>query len=208
MIFVAFFITSIFNMTNAYAQTTTSETEPDELELLGWTFGAGLSYFSFDQEAAEKQLIGDTAFSLDLTASYYFAPRLAASAGIGLLQLDDEDKFTQQVTDISGSNVETASSDARGIHYYGELLYTASNASSTVQIKGGAGFSSIGGADRSIKNCVNCEEKDIDLTGGAYATASVYRGIANDQYNVGLSARQYFGGDIKNTATLWFEYIY
>jgi len=26
--------------------------------------------------------------------------------------------------------------------------------------------------------------------------------------NIGLSARQYIGGDMKNTATLWFEFNY
>ncbi len=194
---------------NVFAQTATTD-DSDDIDNLGWTFGLGIAHFSLDQEAASKESIGDTAFSFDLNASYHFAPRFAVSAGLGFLQLDDNAKFTEQVlvTDIFGSDVETATSEAKGIYYYGELLYIATSASSPVQFKAGVGFGSIAGADRSIENCSDCTEIDIDLAGGPYATASIYRGFSDNKYNIGLSGNQFFSGDIKNTAALWFEYIY
>ena len=205
----------LFSTSKVFAQTTTevdteSVTGHNQYENSAWDFGLGVSYFLLDQENADEQEIGDTAFSLDLYASYYFTPQFAASAGIGFMQLDDKNKFTElvEVTDLFGTDIETATSEAKGIHYYGELLFIATNASSPVQFKVGLGFGSVASADRSINNCSNCTEIDIDLTGGAYATASVYTGIADGKYNVGLGARQYFSGDIKNTATLWFEYLY
>jgi len=217
--FIVLCICLLGNINKVFAQTITddetesvteSATEYNEYENSAWDFGMGVSYFSLDQEHADEQLIGDTAFSVDLYASYYFSQRLAASAGIGFLQLDDNNKFTElvEVTDLFGTDIETATSEARGLHYYGEFLFIATNASSPVQFKAGLGFGSVAGANRSIDNCSNCTEIDIDLTGGAYATASVYTGIADGKYNTGLSAKQYFGGDIKNTATLWFELNY
>jgi len=198
-------------VSNVFAQTNSNdETAYDEFETHGWTFGAGISHIGFDEEIATAQKIGDTAFSVDLFASYYFSSRLAATAGFGFIQLDDEAAFTQQVvaTDIFGSDVETANSDASASQVFGELVYLLTNASSAVQFKAGVGFGTIASSKRKIDNCTDCREEDIELEGGAYGTASVYTGVADDQYNIGLGGRQYFSGDIKNTATLWFEYIY
>jgi len=205
---IALFFSAI---SNVYAQSESiDETEVDEFNILGWTFGMGASYFALDKENATRQKVGDTAFSIDLFASYYLSSRLAASAGVGFMQLDDEAEFTQQVveTNILGSDEKTATSEVSAIQVYSDFQYVVTNASSPVQFKAGVGYGTIASSDRKIENCSNCKKEDVDLEGGAYGTASIYRGIADDKYNIGLTARQYFGGDIKNTATLWFEYIY
>jgi len=202
---------------NVFAQATEnseSESVPatapvsESLGFTGWAVGLNLTYVTLDEEAATKQRVGDDAFSLDVFASYYPAPSYAATIGVGLLQFDDEASFSQTVvvTDVFGSETQAANSDASGMLVYGELNYLANTSALPVKLKAGVGFGAIVSADRSIENCQDCREEDIDLSGGAYATAAAYRGFSDDKYHIGLSAKQYFGGDIKNNVSLTFEY--
>jgi len=195
---------------NVIAQETQNsepEPEPKNIGYTGWTLGLNLSYVTLDEVAATKQKVGDEAYSLDISASFYVTPWYAVTAGFNALNFDDSAGFSQTVvvSDVFGSEVETVDSDASGIMVYGEMNYIAKRSVLPVHLKAGVGFGSIVRSERSIDDCEDCREEDINLSGGAYATASAYRGFYDDRINIGLNARQYFGGDIKNTVSLTLE---
>jgi len=200
----------VFVMSNVFAQTTENSETEEEFELLGWTGGISLNSFTFDKEAATKQKIGEKATAIDVFASYYISERFAASAGIGFLQFDDQDAFTEEViaTSAFSSERDTAKSNASGMLAFGEFYYLVANASLPVQLKAGVGFGSVVSGDRSIDKCSDCKKEDIDIKGGAYGTVAAYRGFKDNTFNIGLSGRQFLSGDIKNAFGLWFEYIY
>lgn len=177
-------------------------------ERQGWTGGLGLSQFTLDEMAAAEERIDESAFSLDLFASYYFSSRMVATLGASLLRFDDNAEFSQQVlvTDIFGTEVETATSEASGFQLAAQIEYMTPPLSTLeIQFRGGAGFAAIAGADRSIDNCTDCREEDLDIEGGPFFTASIFKSFS-DSFTLGLGGRQYASGDVKSTATFWFEY--
>lgn len=200
----------IATVTLATASTSFAQDTSNEYVERTWTGGLGLTYFALDTAAAESQKIGDTAYSLDFFANYNISSQLVATLGLGLARLDDKAEFSQQVlvTSLFDTEVETVSSDAKGIHLYTELQYVLPPFTPLdLQFRGGAGYGVIGYTDRSIDDCSDCREEDIDLKGGAYVTAGIFREVWSEQFKFGLNLRQYVSSDIKSSAILWFEYI-
>lgn len=210
-VLIAIQLLMVAAMSPVWAQDNTgNQPPPEEHEMWGWTGGFGATHFVLDKNAAASQSVDDTAFSVDLFASYYFSSRLVATAGLGFVQLDDKAEFSQTVlaTSLLGSDVETATSETSALHMYVEALYLSPPVSAlAMQFRAGAGYGTIGYADRSIKNCSNCRKEDIDFKGGVFVTGGIFKDITSSPITIGLSAKQYFSSDVKTSATLWFEYV-
>lgn len=196
------------NPTSANANNAASD---EEWEMWGWTFSAGLEYILLDEVAATSERIEDSAFSLNLNASYYFSSRIMANMGMGLLKFSDNAEFSQQVivTNLFGSDVETVESDAGAIQFYTEALYLTPPVGSTnIYFRAGVGYAGLAFSERSIDKCADCREENIDITGGPYLTGGVVSEFGSNNFHIGLSIRQYLSGDINNSAILMFEYIH
>jgi len=173
----------------------------------GWRISVGLTYGLLDEDEVEDQGLGDSAFGVDIAVNYYFSSRLVGRIGFGVFTLEDNAAFEQLVetTTIFGSDVETAQSDSNAIPLFVELNYqSAINAVPGVRFRAGAGFTGLVRAERSISNCEDCREDDLDIDGGAFVSGTVFRHRASSKF--GLTVQQYLSGDFRNTISFWYEF--
>ena len=188
----------------ALAQESTTDTGQNDQP--GWTGGISVSRIGVD--AAPEEGLGDYAVGLDIFGTYHFSNQLIANVGVGYLRFDDKAEFQQQVTvtDLFGSDVETADSTASAIPVFAEINYQSSQVGDGVRFRVGAGYSHIAAAEREIPKCTDCREEDLSVDGGAFVSASVrFDASARNAYV--LSARQYLSGDLTNSVSIWFEYF-
>jgi len=173
-----------------------------------WTGAIGLSYHLLNEESVAEQGLGDDGFSVDLYASYFIKENLAAVFGFGFMRLDDNAQFTQQVTSNLDSNPQSASSEVSAFPVFAELNYqTRTIGSSAFKFQLGAGYSDLLSVDRSITDCTNCREDNLDVEGGPYANASMMYEGASNRSNFGLRVRHYLSGDLSNSIMFVFEYV-
>jgi hypothetical protein len=166
-----------------------------------WNGGGHLGRINLDGEAARAQGVEDTADSIGGYAEFRTGGLMAVSAGGEMWFYDDNAEFTQQVefeNFFGDEETDVESSDAYAIHLFAD-------AGPHWRFDGGhaglaAGFSSALYSERSISNCSDCREEDIDLDGGGYGKLAA--GFKAGVMHIGLTYRAFFSGDIDNAVYL------
>lgn len=193
-------VSGLILATNVHAQESNDSFDPSGT----WAFNFGVEQVSFDKEqaASPNARIDDSATGLILEGEYFFSSHYSATVGIEFLQYDDDASFTQNTTD------GYKNSDASGMPIYGELGYKRFfGPGDRTYVTARAGMSIMLASDRSIANCSNCEEQDIEIDGGFYGMAGL--GVRLGQnWALGAHYKSYFTGDIENAVGVSVSYGY
>lgn len=167
-------------------------------------YSVAVDFISIDSDFAASAGLSDSVAALQLAGAYRFSKYFSASLGVGLFKLDDQNQFSQFVVDDEGF-VRVEDSDTRGSTFFGEVSFSNTVTSrSSVLYAIGLGAATITKARRTISRCESCDATEFDLDGGGYALASL-GGKFNNNSAFGLTARQYFSGDLENSLVLWWQ---
>ena len=135
-----------------------------------WKVGGFLESVAITPEIALREGVEDVAYGLGGEASYSPEGWFEASMGLGLIFYDDNASFSQTVQGagiFNSGDISTESSDAQGILYFVEAGPKYSFIDDTL-----LGFAKVGvsglSSDRSIPNCSDCYEENIDIDAGMY----------------------------------------
>ena len=135
-----------------------------------WRVGGYLESVAIDSDIALREGVEDTAYGLGVEAAYLPTGWLDITMGLGLVMYDDNASFTQTVEQVglfNNGDITSADSDATGLLYFLEAGPSYSFVEDTL-----VGFAKVGIAgldsDRSIPNCSNCYEENIDIDAGSY----------------------------------------
>lgn len=191
-------VSGVILATNVHAQESNDRFDPSGT----WAFNFGVEQVSFDKEQAHQEFIDDSATALNIEGEYFFRSHYSATFGLQFLPYDDEGTFSQDTT--GGYK----SSDASGMPIYGELGYKRFfGPNDKTYVTARAGMSVMVASERSISNCSNCYEEDIDIDGGFYGLlgAGVRLGQA---WALGVHYKSYFTGDIENAVGVNVSYGY
>lgn len=189
--------------------TTSLPAQPrDDIGKTGWETSMGLSVFAMDSENAAEQGLGESAFGLEIAGNYFFKRSVVASLGFGVVNIKDKEKFTQQVTvtDLFGSDVESAKSSVTSFPLFAEISYRSlADNDNGLGYRLGAGLTQFVLTERSISKCIGCRSDELSIDGGAYVTAGASFNRSNSS-KFGVSIRQYVSGDVKTSVLLWLEF--
>ncbi len=173
-----------------------------------WAIGGYLEQVNIDNNKARSEGVDDTAYAIGFSADYIINQYLSASLGSSIIIYDDEESFTETVQVVGGiddGDIETADSSANAIQIYAGLgpQFFFGN-KSNAYFKAHAGLSNILQSERSIGNCSDCREEDIDIDSGAYIQASL--GYQFKKLNFSAQYTQYANEDkgLSNTFRLVF----
>ena len=179
---------------NVHAQDTTFDPAGS------WAFNFGVEQVSFDKEKAYEEYIDDSATALVIEGEYFFRSHYSVTLGLEFLPYDDNAGFRQATTDGEKS------SDASGMSIYGEVGYKrffGPNDKTYITARGG--MSIMLSSERSISNCSNCYDEDIEIDGGFYGMLGL--GVRlGDAWALGVHYKNYFTGDIENAVGLTVSY--
>lgn len=169
-----------------------------------WIWDGYFSSITLKREKAFKEGVDDDAYSLGTSVSYANDNLnwVMLTGGLELLFYEDNDAFTQVVEEPDGDR-KSESSDANGVMAYlefGPRLVLGKRQSTFLTAR--AGVSSIFESSRSISNCSNCYEEDIDLNGGYYIQLGAAHSAAG--VSVGVYFNRYLNEDsgIENSLRL------
>lgn len=163
---------------------------------LAW-FG-GLGSASLDSQAAAEEGIEDSALYIRLGVEFQRS-HILYGVGLSGLFYDDNAEFSQTVEDLFG-DVSTEDSTAEAFDLFGEVGYRYMlSAGSYMDFFGG--YEHVLSSERSISNCSNCFEEDIDIESGVYLMPR-YQYETEGGYLFTLLYRQYVSGDMENAIAL------
>jgi hypothetical protein len=168
-------------------------------------FTVGVEQMNFDKEKSAENYIDDSGVALNLEGEYFIRPMFSAGFGLAFIPYDDNAGFKQQTKDGFG-DIKTSSSEASGMLLFGDLgykNYIGQDDRFYVTLRGGMSF--MADSSRSIPNCSNCAEQDIELDGGLYTKLGTGVRLGN-AWHLGLYYTGYLSGDLKNSMGLSVSY--
>lgn len=170
----------------------------------GWSYSVALDFMSFEPGGVGAQGLGRRATALQFAGVYSVARNFAASIGVGLIDLDDDNQQSELVVDNDGF-VRVVESETRGTSLFGEFYFrNATSFDRSFSYRFGLGVSSIANAQREFDQCNRCAATSFDIEGGGYWLASVGKKLGNGS-GLGLTARHYLAGDLENSVILWWQ---
>ncbi|HEY3486542.1 MAG TPA: hypothetical protein VGL10_00615 [Gammaproteobacteria bacterium] len=158
-----------------------------------WALGGYFGTMSFHEGKAAEEGIKDSALMLGAIAEYFSESLLMVSTGIAFIAYDDNEEFDQDVEVVGGfddGDIENADSSATAAMLHvdmGPRFHMGESKSDYFAIKGG--FSSFLTSERSISNCSNCREEDIEIDGGGYIQTAL--GIGSNSLGVAFRYSHY-----------------
>lgn len=156
-----------------------------------------------DKATAQQEYIDDNATSLRLGwehASSAFIKGL----GLNMYFYSDQAGFSQRVENVWSGKTSTQESDAAGIALYGEVGYAFPIADNvTLDMLGGIEIDI--SSERTIPNCTDCYEQDIDVSPGLYVTPRI-RFHNSESVSFGLSYQYFISGDFNSTPMIWANF--
>lgn len=159
-----------------------------------WSLGGYVSSLSLDEDKARREGVDDSALGLGAIADYAGEGLFAFSTGLEFVFYDDDRQFSQRVEVVGGfddGEIRTEDSQATGLLFFldaGPRWRFGHEDSAYFALKGG--FGTFVYSERSIGNCTDCYEEDVDIDGSAYVQASLARNFS--AASTGLHYTQYF----------------
>jgi hypothetical protein len=164
------------------------------------SWGFSLQTMSIDEKVAASNLIDDSMQSVNV---YWQGKKsnLLVAAGIGLLMMDDNGSYDVDVMTYNGRR-DSREAEAGGISFFIEGGYR--HAIEKLNFDVLVGMEQIR-ADRSVDNCSNCPDEDIDIDAGLYFKPRIGYQFT-DMFWMDLSYSSYVNGDISNNIGLAFTF--
>jgi hypothetical protein len=160
----------------------------------------GIPYSFYDQNTAESEGIRSEGFGFSLGMSGLFFSNFLIGIEYGGDIPVDKKKFTNQTT---LGELES------GIYIHQFSLYTGFKSPGIALSEDGEsqmfGNLYVGNMwafleGRSIGNCIDCDEEDIDISGGMYVEPEIYYDYSG--FGIGLGYRYFFNSDYQGKITL------
>lgn len=160
----------------------------------------GLGQASIDGQKAFAGGVEDSALYIRLGVEFQ---RSSWLYGVGLsgLLYDDNAEFSQTVRDLSG-NISTADSSANAFDLYGEVGYRYLLATRSY-LDFMTGYEQVLTSGRSIPNCSNCYDEDIDIDSGFYLMPRL-QFETEGGFTFSFMYRQYVTGDLESAVVFTF----
>lgn len=171
-----------------------------------WSFGAHIGTNTLDSEAAESAYIEDTAWSIGGSANYSRG-RWLTSMGISILIYDDNASFSQWTEDYFGDEgySDSSATGAQVFFAFGPKWHFGEYQDFVVITQAGAG--AIFESSRSIPNCSNCYEEDIDIDSGVFLKAAFMQNTTSaGAFGIGFT--EYLSGDQVRTIDFMWSMSY
>lgn len=158
----------------------------------------GLGRASIDSEKASQQGVEDSALYIRLGVEMQRSHWLY-DFGLSGLIYDDNAEFRQTVRDQFG-NISTADSTAQAFDLFGEAGYRyLLSPNSSMDFF--AGYEQMLTSGRSISNCSNCYDEDINIDSGLYVMPRL-QFETETGFTFTLLYRQYLSGDLASAIAL------
>lgn len=167
-----------------------------------WSFSANLSQVNLDSKQAALEGVGDSAWSIDVSANY-IQNNWISSFGLGYLEYDDEQEFSQVVEGtglFNDGDISVNDSSASAVTAFVATGYQWQFVEQGMSVIAQAGYTHLFASERGIDNCSNCYDEDIEIDGGIYAKVSAQKDF--ESFSLGLYFQQYLTGDIENATGL------
>ncbi|MFS1523774.1 hypothetical protein ACL7TT_06610 [Microbulbifer sp. 2304DJ12-6] len=167
-----------------------------------WSFSANLSQVNLDSEQAGLEGVGDSAWSIDVSANY-LQNNWISSFGLGYLEYDDEQEFSQAVEGtglFNDGDISVNDSSASAVTAFVATGYQWQFIEQGMNVIAQAGYTHLFASERGIDNCSNCYDENIGIDGGVYAKVSGQKDF--ERFSLGLYFQQYLTGDIENATGL------
>ena len=171
-----------------------------------WDFNGYYASHSLNSAIATREGIDDSANGFGFTADFSTDNLLMISLGLEFLEYDDKNGFSQTVQVEGGfddGDIRNEKSDASAVVFFAEAgprWQFGQNNSSYVAAK--AGFNTATESERSISNCSDCFNQDINIDGGLYIMGSISHSFSAISF--GLQYLKYMDDDNGLEDTLRF----
>jgi len=142
--------------------------------------------FNINADQSVEEGIEDSSTALSF---FYTRPKKNKTnftVGANLYMFDDNEGFTNNTTG------GVKSSNAMGVGIFGDIGYRL-KANSKLTFIPKAGYEAMISSERSISNCLDCDEEDIDIDAGIYAEIATRFHLKNSDLQVRF--RQFLDGD-------------
>ncbi len=187
-----------FIASQAHAEPTNDTT----LQTFSNGFNVAVGQVSLDEETSLREGVEDSAFYMRFGWEGQ-SNKFVYGAGMSAYVYSDNEGFEQLVEEYDG-DISRADSSAVAINLFFEGGYSHA-VNEAVSFEGIAGFEPTISSERSIGNCTNCYEEDIDIGGGLYISPRVRFGGENT-FSFLLAYHQYLTGDVDNGLTANFSW--
>ncbi|MGV8837970.1 hypothetical protein [Cellvibrio sp.] len=177
---------------------------PNNADYTGWSWSGHVDHVNIDKAAAAKfeARVEDTATAVGGAAEYYSSrSENTLSLGVSFLFYRDNAAFSQYVRDNWYGDEGYEESDANALMLfaeYGPKYRFGQDNMSFFTVRGGV--SGMLASERSISNCSNCYEEDIEIDGGVYGVLGIGQTLGS--LDLSLQFQQYLSGDLDNTIRL------
>ena len=168
----------------------------DHRKPFGAYIAVGLT--GLDDDAALEEGVDDSLFSVKLGVEMYRSAWVLGG-GFSVFFYDDNEEFKQAVEDIGG-DVSTEDSSAMATNLFVESGYRhvfAENVFADLL----AGYEYVVSSERSISNCRDCFEEDIEISSGFYL-APRFQFKKENGVTISLIYQQHLSGDVDNSIML------
>lgn len=157
-----------------------------------WEFSVSVGHEELDSETAYQAYIEDNAWSIGISADYD-SGRWLSSIGLGIVRYRDDAGFTQGTVDGWGDYDNSESTASGTLLSFAIGPRWKVGADESVLLYTQAGLGKMFESSRSIANCSNCYEEDIDLESGLFARFGLIKELGS--FGLGFSLTQYLSGD-------------
>ncbi len=159
----------------------------------------GIPYSFYDQNTAESEGIRSEGFGFSLGFSLLFFKNFLIGLEYGGDIPVDKKKFTNQTTagELESGIYINQFSLYTGLKSPGVALSENSESQMFGNLYVGNMWAFLEG--RSIGNCIDCDEEDIDINGGMFVEPEIY--YAYSGFGLGLSYRYFFNSDYQGKIT-------
>lgn len=171
-----------------------------------WIVNVSVERVSMDEEVTASQWVEPDANAIMFEAEYYLNQNWSTVVGLGYLQYDDLNGFSQLTESIYGGDVDSSGSTASALPLvfdFGYTRFTDSNVPFYYTLRGGTTY--LLASERSIENCTDCYSEDIEIDGGVFAQAGFGFNPAR-WLTIGLYYKSYFSGDIEDSIGIKFAF--
>lgn len=165
-------------------------------------WGVSLHSMLIDSEVAVANRVGE-----DLLRINFFIQgrigNLLMSAGLGALSYDDLGSYSVRVEDQFG-NQSTQSATASGMEFNTEIGYRHQISNFNMDLLGGYSYFN---SSRSVTNCSDCPDEDLDISSGAYLKPSIGYQFG-ESWALELNYTSYASADVSDNMGLVFSMRY
>ncbi|MBN1673136.1 MAG: hypothetical protein JXR37_18970 [Kiritimatiellae bacterium] len=169
---------------------------------------AFLSYVMFNADAAERGGIAETGYAAGGEFGIGYGERLIIKTGLGLVQAEDNDSFTETVTYLYdyGDEVWEEESEVQGLSAFLEVDYR--HRFPRPQVYAGLGLGTLFiDLTRKIPNCRDSPTEEVDVDGGLYGV--VFAGYRWPGIKLEAAYTHVLGDDgVQSMATLSLGHVF